>query len=914
MALTSTAEILGLVHRAGTERSTTLVFAQLSRLIAELVDAHRVSLYVMEDGDFSPLVSEFSSGEVHKQQFERWRRSKGIEDSKLAARLRAGEEVVLVKDPHEVMPSRLVDIFGIRPLLAIGLATAGEMLGALVVEGDYERLCQNQNEIRELAGIVALALDNARTVEREQRRTEESEALLEVASALADSAELNTVLAAVSRNSARVAGFDRGSILLADETGRLRPVMSQFADGHHDAELWERFRSIRADLPAARQVLETGRPAAYTEPETAAELNPPVWVEPFNIRSVLLVPLLAWGERFGVLLLDHGQRRHITAQQMRIALGVATQGAAAIGIGRLLRSEADARRSAEEALQVLRTREIQQATVARLSQHALAEDDLTLLRDEAVRALADTLEVDYAKVLELAPNGEGLALTAGVGWRPGTVGSAVVATSPDSQAGYTLEVSHPVIVEDLATETRFRRPDLLTDHGVVSGLSVVIGASDRPYGVLGVHSVRPRSFTAEDINFVQSVANVLAGALERHQSELRRNEAQKEIEASERRYRRLFQRSPIAMWELDLTWVGAWLEELRREGLTDIRKHLESTPAALAEIIDLVRVRDANAAAVSLVGADDIDQLLVGFPPPTRTKAVRRAFVEVFTAVWNGQETFQSDFIGENFAGEHLHCVMHYVAGREGDRLDLSHVTVALADITDRMMAERRLRELVKSKDELIASVSHEIRTPLTAVLGFAQLLHDDSEELSDDERRELLESLVAQSTDVANIVEDLLVAAKADVGDLSVVKLAVDLRAQAAQVLEGWSRSSVDKITISGDGVRCLADPARVRQIIRNLVGNALRYGGPNVRVEVRSEEPWGLLSVIDDGEGVAPEDAERIFEKYQRGDQAPGLTAALGLGLGLSRHLARLMDGDLTYHRQNDETIFQLRLPLAS
>ncbi|MFQ5523920.1 MAG: GAF domain-containing protein [Acidimicrobiia bacterium] len=913
MALTATAEMLGLVHRAGVERSTTLVFAQLSRLIAELVEAHRVTLYAVEDGGFSPLVSEFSSGEVHKQQFERWRRSKSIEGSKLAARLRAGEEVVLVEDPSDMLPPRLVQLYGIQPLLAVGLFTTGEMLGALVVEGDPKQLRETQDEIRELAGIVALALENARTLERERRRTEESEALLEVAVALAESTELSTVLATVARNSARVAGFERGSILLADEAGNLRPVMSQFADGHHDPELWERFRSIRAELPAARHVLDTRQPAAYTEPESAQELNPPIWVAPFNIRSMLLVPLLAWGEPFGVLLLDHGQRRNITPQQMRIALGVATQGAAAIGISQLLQREAEARQGAEEALHALRVRETQQAALAELSQLALAEDDLAGLMDEATRVLAKTLDVDYTKVLELLPDGKALLLKAGVGWHRGLVGTATIENGTESQAGYTLTVSHPVIVEDLATETRFSGPALLTDHGAVSGLSVVIGASDRPYGVLGVHTATPRSFTVEDINSVQSVANVLAGAIERHQSEAKRNEAQRRIQESERRYRRLFQRSPIAMWELDLTRVAAWLEDLRQQGLTDLRGHLEASPEALDEAIELVRVLDANSAAVSLVGAQDVDQLLQGFPPPTRTTAVRQAFTDVFSAMREGLETFQSEFTGTNFAGELLHCVMHYVAGRDGDMLDLSHVIVALADITERMTAEQRLRELVRSKDELIASVSHEIRTPLTAVLGFAQLLHDEAEGLSEDERRELLESLVVQSTDVANIVEDLLVAAKADVGDLSVVKLSVDLRAQAAQVLEGWSQTTVDKIGVAGDHVRCLADPARVRQIIRNLVGNALRYGGPNIRMEVRAQGPWALLAVIDDGEGVPPEESQRIFEKYQRGTQVPGLTAALGLGLGLSRHLARLMDGDLTYRRENEETVFELRLPLA-
>jgi len=84
-------------------------------------------------------------------------------------------------------------------------------------------------------------------------------------------------------------------------------------------------------------------------------------------------------------------------------------------------------------------------------------------------------------------------------------------------------------------------------------------------------------------------------------------------------------------------------------------------------------------------------------------------------------------------------------------------------------------------------------------------------------------------------------------------------------------------------------------------------------VRIEVGCHQWTGYIVVVDDGEGIPLHDADRIFEKYQRGDQAPGLTNALGLGLGLSRQLARLMDGDITYRRDEGESLFELSLPLG-
>jgi two-component system cell cycle sensor histidine kinase/response regulator CckA len=162
----------------------------------------------------------------------------------------------------------------------------------------------------------------------------------------------------------------------------------------------------------------------------------------------------------------------------------------------------------------LRVRAQQQAVVADLGQRALAGADLSELMHTAVVAAARTLGVEYAKILELLRLDKVLLLRAGVGWQEGCVGHVTVSTGIDSQAGYTLVANEPVIVEDLDTETRFHAPKLLTDHGVQSGISVLIGNRQFPFGILGVHSTERRRFTPDDVHFVQAVANVLATAIE----------------------------------------------------------------------------------------------------------------------------------------------------------------------------------------------------------------------------------------------------------------------------------------------------------------------------------------------------------------------------------------------------------------
>jgi PAS domain S-box-containing protein len=170
----------------------------------------------------------------------------------------------------------------------------------------------------------------------------------------------------------------------------------------------------------------------------------------------------------------------------------------------------------------LRLRASQQETVARLGERALVETDLQTFFDDTAAAIAEILDVEFVKILELVPGDAELLLRAGTGWKPGLVARGHVSTLRGSQAGYTIAAGAPVIVENLATETRFESPTLLHDHGVVAGLSCPIAGRDgRAYGVVGAHSAKPRHFSESDVAFMAAVANVIAGAIQRRQLDQR---------------------------------------------------------------------------------------------------------------------------------------------------------------------------------------------------------------------------------------------------------------------------------------------------------------------------------------------------------------------------------------------------------
>ncbi|MGE5220771.1 MAG: DUF4118 domain-containing protein, partial [Chloroflexota bacterium] len=200
----------------------------------------------------------------------------------------------------------------------------------------------------------------------------------------------------------------------------------------------------------------------------------------------------------------------------------------------------------------------QRAVVAELEQRALVGDPSVNLLDEAVTVVARTLSVDYTKLLELLPDRKALLLRSGVGWKEGLVGHATVPTGADSQAGFTLVSDEPIIVEDLSTETRFHGPPLLYQHGVVSGMSVVISTSEGPYGILGAHTTQRRRFSKDDVNFLQAVANVLGATIERRR-------ADEALRASEANLNRAQEIAHVGSWYLDVTRNRlVWSDEVFR--------------------------------------------------------------------------------------------------------------------------------------------------------------------------------------------------------------------------------------------------------------------------------------------------------------------------------------------------------------
>lgn len=231
-------------------------------------------------------------------------------------------------------------------------------------------------------------------------------------------------------------------------------------------------------------------------------------------------------------------------------------------------------------------------------------------------------------------------------------------------------------------------------------------------------------------------------------------------------------------------------------------------------------------------------------------------------------------------------------------------------NITGIRSAGQTIVDLVRDRSAFLAAVSHELRTPLTAVVGYANLLSDESA-LDDETRAAMVRHMADQAWDLAGIIEDLLTVASAELGELHMAKVSVNVGANVAQVVEsmGWRADAIAIIEeASVDGV---GDPARYRQVIRNLLSNALAHGAEPVTITVTAEDDEAVLLVKDSGDGVSDELAELIHGNAA--DGGPSTPGNLGLGLWISQEMTRLMGGSLGYDRVGGQTVFRAAIPLV-
>jgi signal transduction histidine kinase len=250
-----------------------------------------------------------------------------------------------------------------------------------------------------------------------------------------------------------------------------------------------------------------------------------------------------------------------------------------------------------------------------------------------------------------------------------------------------------------------------------------------------------------------------------------------------------------------------------------------------------------------------------------------------------------------------------------------------------------------RAKSEFLANVSHELRTPLAAIVGFVDLLREGAYGELTPRQIGPVERIESSANHLRELVEQVLNLAKMAAGRLEVHTELIKLRPFVIDVASEVESLMNEKrlafsIAVPVSLPRIATDPTHLRQILVNLLGNAIKFtaeGGISVRAVLVSDTelaaratsmvrrpllatggPWVALSVTDTGAGIEVKDLERIFEEFEQvnaGPRGDSMRRGTGLGLAISRRLARLLDGDITVESEEARgSVFTVWLPADS
>jgi PAS domain S-box-containing protein len=776
-----------------------------------------------------------------------------------AGRIAATGQPLAVEDLDKAdVVNHLLRRRGLRSLLGVPLFLEEEVIGVLHV-GTLERRIFTAEDIDVLEGIagrIALAIGRARAHHAERLANSRLAFLAEASHLLASSLDYEKTLAEVGRL-AVPAIADWYSVTLVED-GELRPVSIAHADPARVEEALElqRLYPPRLDGPGVGSVIRSG------EPEVIQAITDEMLVEG------------AQDDRHLELLRRLGLS---SAMTVPLVVGERTLGAISFVVSDPVRQfDADDMRLAEDLARRAAVA-IENARLHEAEQQARARAEL--LQQVTVQLAQARTQQDVANVLV---RDGATALGAAAGW-------AALLDPVGEQVDMIAAVGYPdAVVESyrsIPVDWAIGAGELLRD-GEARWLESADAVANRYPGHADVY----RKTGYEALAIVPLVIGGVARGF------VCFNFAEKTD----------FDDATRAMM---LAVAGQCAQALERARLYDQQTERANASLVLANVDDGVFqvdydgvVRLWNPAAEHVTGISEAEALgrRVGDVLGGWEHAVRA--IEIVQRPRGGHE---QETVPVDIRGEERWLALSGVRSPDG-------TVYAFRDVT----AERGLE---RSRRDFLATASHELRTPLGAVYGAAQTLV--SLELDEDRRKTLLQIVIRECERLTRIVDDLLLANNLDLDAVRVQPETADAVALAREVAELRDGTVPEGTTLTvdanGTAIEVACDRDRLRQVLVNLVDNAIKYSpqGGEVRITVRTAGAYGRFVVSDEGIGIPQSEHVRIFEKFYRLD--PELSRGVGgsgLGLYISRELVRRMDGRLTVESEPGRgSSFTVELPLA-
>ena len=529
-------------------------------------------------------------------------------------------------------------------------------------------------------------------------------------------------------------------------------------------------------------------------------------------------------------------------------------------------SDAAVGRTEEQA----QARSLRRDGIERLSARALRGESVVVLVHEAAALAARGLGADLAAVTEVIEETNQLRCIANWGSNSDWDVGLPVEAGGKSQTEYALSVDQPVVCNDLLAETRFTPHRRLLAYGMRSGIAAPLRRRGRPLGVISAYCRKPRSYSRADASFVQGLADIIAGAVER-------------------------ERSGRALTRKD----------------DYLRAVLENSTDAIVVLDYAGTVRFVNDASMTLVGLTP--DRVAGRPGADfmwmqEDASLIEAYVQKLAA---GSGTQRYEIRRHRRDGRVIDVAVTLSPIRD-ERGELTGVAGIGRDVTESKRAAAELErardaalEASRLKSAFLANMSHEVRTPINVILGYNALIADHLASLGDDSQAEHVDAVGRASRRLMRTINTILDYSKMESGTFEfrprTVRLGPLINRQVEEVRARAREKDLSlTVEIEAEDAATHGDKYSVGQAIAHLLDNAIKFtarGGVRVRL-YRGDGGLPSIAVSDTGIGIDERFQSHLFEPFRQ--EKVGMTRSFegaGLGLALTRGYLELNQARITF-----------------
>ena len=750
---------------------------------------------------------------------------------------------------------------GTQSLLILPLAS-GQTLRALAFVHMHEIRHFSGTDLdlaRTISNQAAIALESARLYQATVSRAEQLTTINRASYEIGLSLDPEQIYVAIHRATAQLMPAESFVIALLAESGSdIEGVYLMDPGG----------RSPSAHIPLGEgisgRVIETGESLLIPDVKKLDEIGGQTYGEG-QPRSIVAVPITMGGKTIGMLSAQSYKPNVYTEDEQQILSTLANQAAVAIQNGRLY---AETRRLADELEQrvVERTAELDREqrnteTLLRILTEASASLDLDRALNRTLALLNDAIGAEQGSILMVDPEDRTIHHRAGYGYlTPEMTEGDRLTPLKDGEglAGWVIKNRQAVRVDDVRQDPRWVEfPPISSSHRSVLAAPLMVG--EEVIGAIMVFHRQVGYFTPEHMNLVQAIGNQVSVAINNAQLYILIRDQAERLGAM------------LRTQQVEASRQQAILEAVADGVLvTDAGNIITFLNSSSERILELESSQVLGQPLDSFVG-------LFGKASQTWMQTIH---------AWSDDPSSHQpgDTYAEQLTLENGRVVLVHLAPVIWRNEFLGTVSI-FRDITHEVEVDRL-------KSEFVATVSHELRTPMTSIKGYVDILLMGAAGAVNESQNHFLEIVRSNTERLSVLVNDLLDISRIEAGRVSLSLQAIDLREVADDVVADLLRRSQEENKPMGISLdlprelpRVTGDLERVRQILANLVDNSYHYTPENGKITIHMQPVTGMVrvDVQDNGIGIDQVDAERIFERFFRGEN-PLVLATPGTGLGLA------------------------------